>query len=160
MGFWGCGVPPSAAGCGHPALRQDQGRFASPVGGGVYDAPFPRAVSQGERFRAVDKRQPLRVLRRAAWNVVGRGAHTPPSTYDSTPIDAAACGQAALRQGKGRFGFLCQSLRPFGAPPFTQGRLWCGGSARGAFNSSPLRPCGAPPPKGEARGAGHLKKFF
>ena len=33
---------------------------------------------------------------------------------------------------EGLFCFLCQSLRPFGAPPFAQGRLWCGGSARGA----------------------------
>ena len=47
-------------------------------------------VPQGERFRAVDKRQPLQVLGKVACGVVGRGAHTPPSTYGNVPIDAAA----------------------------------------------------------------------
>ena len=35
-----------------------------------------------------------------------------------------------------------QSLRPFGAPPFTQGRLWClpcRGCARRAIHESPLQ---------------------
>ncbi len=66
--------------CGHRPLRQDRGRAATFVGAGACRQP----AETGRR-----KRRPLQVLGRVACGVVGRPALRPPSTYDSTPIDAA-----------------------------------------------------------------------
>ena len=98
------------AGCGHPALQQNRGRFANHVGGGVYDAPFQRAVPQGRdspqrgemspqgdreeggHFLAlcahsVDKRQPLQVLPRP----LAIHRHAAQHTFLSCPLHLPQC---------------------------------------------------------------------
>ena len=83
-----------------PALRQDRGRFASPVGGGVHDAPQVQRKSPWgtPRFSGLStSASPYEVYGRSQSTVVGGDAHIAPSTYDSIPIDAAGCGHPALQ---------------------------------------------------------------